>query len=47
MIKEMNGMRSCGMVWSIVEGVESSGQIVGLQDKMHSKIAERELKTTT
>ena len=37
-IVEMKGKRSCEMVWSIVVGSGSNGQVVGLQDWMSCKI---------
>lgn len=42
MIEEMKGKKSCEMVSGIVKGMESSGEIMVLEDK----IAYRELKTT-
>ncbi|MGL4645874.1 MAG: hypothetical protein ACRCVL_01955, partial [Cetobacterium sp.] len=35
----MKGRRFCEMVWSIVEGSGSNGQVVGLQDWMSCRIS--------
>lgn len=36
---EMKERRSCEMIWSIVEAMISSGQVVGLLEKITCRIA--------
>lgn len=39
MIVVMNDRWFCEMVWNLVEGIGSSGKVVGVQDKMTCKIS--------
>lgn len=39
MVVVMKGRRSCKIFWSIVEGIVSSGKVVGLQVKMTCRMS--------